>query len=61
MHDLHLVHVRDEQGRWFVNMIFVRAPPNHKGVSLYLILNDERFPNALLSASLLPSTSVHLF
>jgi hypothetical protein len=61
MHYLHLVHVKDAHGCWFVNMFFVRVPPNHQAPALYLMLNDERFLNALLSVGLLPSNSTHLF
>jgi hypothetical protein len=58
---LHLAHAKDTQGRWFVNMFFVRFPPNHEAPALYLMLTDERCLNALLSAGLFPSTSAHLF
>jgi hypothetical protein len=61
MHYLHLVHTRDTQGHWFMNILFVRSPPNHQDISLCLVLTDERFPNALLSVGLFPSTSSHLF
>jgi hypothetical protein len=61
MYHLHLAHVKDAQGHWFLNMFFIRFPPNHQAHALYLMLNDERFLNALLSASLLPSTSSHMF
>jgi hypothetical protein len=58
---LHLVHVRDAHGHWFVNILFIRDPPNYQDISLYLMMDDERFLNALLSVGLLPSTSAHLF
>jgi hypothetical protein len=61
VHYLHLVHARDAQGCWFMNILFVRDPPNNQAIALYLMLNDEKFPNALLSSDLLPSTSAHLF
>jgi hypothetical protein len=57
---LHLVHVKDAQGRWFLNMFFVRVHPNHETIVLYLMLTDERCLNSLLSLGLLPSTSAHL-
>jgi hypothetical protein len=60
MYHLHLAHVKDAQGRWFVNMFFIRFPPNHEATTLYLVLNDERCLNALLSAGLFPSESTHL-
>ena len=58
---LHLAHVKNTQGHWFVNMFFIRYPPNHEASSLFIMLTDERFLNSLLSASLFPSTSAHLF
>jgi hypothetical protein len=61
MYCLHLAHVKDAQGRWFVNMFFFRFPLNHQAPTLYLVLNDERCLNALISPGLLPSTSTHLF
>jgi hypothetical protein len=61
MYYLHLAHAKDAQGRWFVNMFFIRFPPNHEAPALYLMLTDERCLNALLSVGLLPSTSTHLF
>lgn len=61
MHYLHLVHAGDTQGRWFVKILFVRVPHNHQAIALYLMLTDERCLNALLSTSLLPSNSSHLF
>jgi hypothetical protein len=61
MHYLHLVHAKDAQGHWFMNMFFIRVPPNHQAIALYLMLTDERCLNALLSVGLLPSTSTHLF
>jgi hypothetical protein len=61
MHCLHLVHLKDAQGCWFVNMFFVRVTTNHQYIDLYLMLNDERFLNALLSMGLLPSNLAHLF
>jgi hypothetical protein len=60
VHYLHLVHVRDTKGHSFINILFVRAPPNHQAISLYLMLTDERFPNALLLAGLFPLNSTHL-
>jgi hypothetical protein len=60
MYRLHLAHTKDTHGHWFVNMFFVQFPPNHQALALYLMLNDERCLNALLSAGLLPSTSTHL-
>jgi hypothetical protein len=47
-------------GSLFMNILFVQDSPNHKAISLYLMLNDERFPNSLLSVGLLPSTSNHI-
>jgi hypothetical protein len=61
MYHLHLAHAKDAQGRWFVNMFFVRSPPNHEAPALLLVLTDERCLNALLSAGLFPSTSAHVF
>jgi hypothetical protein len=61
MYHLHLAHAKDAQGRWFMNMVFVRLPPNHEFFALYLVLTDERCINALLSVGLFPSTSAHLF
>jgi hypothetical protein len=61
MYRLHLVHAKDAQGHWFMNMFFVRSPPNHEAPALFLVLTDERCLNALLSAGLFPSTSAHLF
>jgi hypothetical protein len=61
VHDLHLVNARDAHCHWFMNIIFIRAPPNHQTIYLYLMLDDERFLNALLSVGLLPSNSTHLF
>jgi hypothetical protein len=58
---LHLVLTRDAHGCWFVNILFIRALPNHQDISLYLTLDDEICLNALLSVGLLPSTSAHLF
>ena len=58
---LHLAHVKDAQGHWFVNMFFIRFPPNYEAPTLYLVMNDERCLNSLLSAGLFPSTSAHLF
>jgi hypothetical protein len=45
---LHLVHVRDAHGHWFVNILFIRAPSNYQAIALYLALDDERCLNALL-------------
>ena len=61
MYLLHLAHAKDTQGRWFMNMFFIRSPPNHEALALFLMLNDERFLNYLLSVGLFPSTSAHLF
>jgi hypothetical protein len=61
MHYFHLVHERDAHDRWFMNILFFQSPPNHKVISLYLMLDDERCLNALISMGLLPSTSAHLF
>jgi hypothetical protein len=58
---LHLAHAKDAQGHWFMNMFFVQSPPNHEAPALFLMLTDERWLNALLSAGLFPSTSSHLF
>jgi hypothetical protein len=60
MHFLHLVHEKDTQVCWIMNMFFVQVPQNHQYISLYLMLNDERCLNALLSVGLLPLTSTHL-
>jgi hypothetical protein len=30
MYLLHLAHMKDAQGHWFVNMFFVRSPPNYE-------------------------------
>ena len=57
---LHLVHVKDAQGRWFVNVFFFQSPPNHEAHALFLMLNDERCLNALLLAVFLRSNSSHL-
>jgi hypothetical protein len=61
MHCLHLVHVKDEQGHWFVNIFFVQVPPNHQATSVYLVMTSERFLNSLLLVGLLPLNSTHLF
>jgi hypothetical protein len=61
MYHLHLAHVKDAHGRLFVNIFFVRSPPNYEAPSLFLMLIDERCLNALLSVGLFPSTSAHLF
>jgi hypothetical protein len=61
VYHLHLAHTKDTQGHWFMNMFFVRSPPNHEAPSLFLVLTDERCLNALLSAGLFPSTSAHVF
>jgi hypothetical protein len=61
MYRLHLAHAKDAQGRLFMNMFFIRSPPNHEGLALFLVLTDERCLNALLSAGLFPSTSAHVF
>jgi hypothetical protein len=57
---MHLVHARDAHGRWFVNILFVQAPPNYQAIALYLALDDERCLNAALSTGLIPSNSTHL-
>jgi hypothetical protein len=57
---LHLVHMRDTHGRWFMKILFIRALPNHQYISLHLVLDDEIYLNDLLSTGLLPSTSTHL-
>jgi hypothetical protein len=59
MYRFHLAHVKDAEGRWFMNLFFIRFPPNHEAPTLYLALTDERFLNALLSVGLFPSTSTH--
>ena len=61
MYLLHLEHTKDAQVRWFMNMFFVRFPPNHQAPPFYLVLNDERCINDLLSAGLLPLNLSHLF
>jgi hypothetical protein len=61
MHFFHLVHVKDIQGCWFVNMLFILVSSNHKAIALYLMLINEIFLNTLLSTGLLPSTLAHLF
>jgi hypothetical protein len=58
---LHLIHVKDTQGRWFMNMFFVQFPPNYEAPTLFLVPTDERCLNDLLSVGLFPSTSAHLF
>jgi hypothetical protein len=60
MYYLHLVHARDAHGRWFMNILFIRAPPNYQAIALYLVMDDDRYLNYLLLAGLLPSTSTHL-
>jgi hypothetical protein len=60
MHYLHLVHVRDTHVRWFMKILFTRAPPNNQAITLHFMLDDERCANALLSVGLLPSNSTHL-
>jgi hypothetical protein len=61
MHFLHLVHAKDTQGHWFMNMFFIQVPLNNQATALYLVLTDEICINALLSMGLLPSTPSHLF
>ena len=61
MHYVHLVHAKDAQVRRFMNIFFVRFPPNHQAPALYLVLNDERCLNSLLSSGLLPLMPAHLF
>jgi hypothetical protein len=58
---LHLAHAKDAQVHWFVNMFFVRSPPNYEAPALFLVLTDERCLNSLLLAGLFPLTSSHLF
>jgi hypothetical protein len=60
VHYLHLVHAKDAQGRWFMKILFIRVPPNHQAISLYLMFIDERCLNDLLSMGILPSNSSHL-
>jgi hypothetical protein len=60
MYYLHMVHVRDAYDHWFLNILFVRDPPNYQDISLYLVLDEEIFLNALLSIGLLPLNSTHL-
>ena len=61
MFRLHLAHAKDAQGRWFMNIFFVQSPPNYEALDLFLVMNDERCLNSLLSLGLFPSTSTHLF
>jgi hypothetical protein len=61
MYPLHLAHTKYAQGRWFMNMFFVRSPPNHEAPSLLLMLTNERCLNALLLAGLFPLASDHVF
>ena len=61
MYHFHLVHAKDAQGRWFMNMFFTRFPPNHQAPTLYLMLNDERCLNDLLLVGFLTLTSSYLF
>jgi hypothetical protein len=61
VHYLHMVHARDARGHWFINILFVSGPRIYQSISLYLMLDDEIFLNALLSTGLLQSTSSHLF
>jgi hypothetical protein len=61
MYRLHLEHAKDTQGHWFLNMFFVRSPPNHEAPSLFLMLIDDRCLNDLLSVGLFPSTLAHVF
>jgi hypothetical protein len=61
MYCLHLAHMKDAQGHWFLNMFFVRSPPNPEAPTLFLLLTNEVFLNALLSAGLFPLTSSHVF
>jgi hypothetical protein len=58
---LHLEHTKDAQHHWFVNMFFVRSPPNHEALTLFLVLTDERCLNSLLSAVLFPSNLANVF
>ena len=61
MYRLHLSHAKDAQGHWFMNMFFIRSPPNHEALALFLVLIDERFLNNLLSVGLFPSNLDHVF
>jgi hypothetical protein len=61
MYHLHLAHTKYAQGRWFMNMFFVQSPLNHEAPGILLVLNDERFLNALLSVGLFPLTLAHVF
>jgi hypothetical protein len=58
MYHLHLAHAKDAQGHWFMNMFFIRSPPNN---ALFVVLTDERCLNAFLSVGIFPSTSTHVF
>jgi hypothetical protein len=60
MYRLHLAHAKDAHGRWFVKLFFIRFPPNHEALALFM-LTDEICLNAIISAGLFPSTSAHLF
>jgi hypothetical protein len=40
MHYLHMVHARYTHGHLFMNIPFVRDPPNHQAIYLYLVLDD---------------------
>ena len=44
-----------------MNILFIRVPPNHQSIALYLMLIDEILLNALLLVGLLPLNSDHLF
>jgi hypothetical protein len=61
MYHFHSTHTEDAQGPWFMNMFFIRFPPNHEAPTFYLVLNDERCLNDLLSMGLLPLNLAHLF
>jgi hypothetical protein len=61
VYSLHLAHMKDVQGHWFMNFFFFLFPPNHEALALYLVLIDEICLNALLSTGLFPSNSAHLF
>jgi hypothetical protein len=61
VYHFHLEHTKDAQGHWFMNMFFIRSPPNYEAPSFFLVLTDERWLNALLSVGLFPSNVAHLF
>jgi hypothetical protein len=53
-----MVHAKDTQVHWFMNILFIRVPPNHQVIVLYLVLTDERCLNALLLAGLLDEAKI---